>query len=55
MLNENSFQWDPPAEEAFERLKEAMTQAPVLALLDFTKKFIVECDASKFEIEATLL
>lgn len=26
MLNKNLFQWDLPAEEAFERLKEAMTQ-----------------------------
>jgi len=32
--------------KAYEHLKESMCQAPVLAMLDFTQTFIVECDAS---------
>lgn len=45
MLKKGSFKWSLQAEESFERLKEAMTKAPVLALPDFNKPFIVECDA----------
>ncbi|KAA8538347.1 hypothetical protein F0562_027830 [Nyssa sinensis] len=46
MLNKDSFKWNPIAEEAFEQLKKVMTGAPVLALPNFSKTFIVECDAS---------
>ena len=46
MLKKNGFTWSTAAEEAFRRLKEAMTKAPILASPDFSKKIIVECDAS---------
>eukprot|EP00253_Pinus_taeda_P019904 PITA_19904 len=46
LLNKYAFSWTPEAINAFEHLKEAMCQAPVLATSDFTKPFIVECDAS---------
>ncbi|XP_026438259.1 uncharacterized protein LOC113336799 [Papaver somniferum] len=45
MLKKDSFRWSLLAEEAFKKLKEAMTCAPV-ALPYFSKMFIVECDAS---------
>lgn len=46
MLHKDSFQWHPTAELAFQELKTALTTTPVLALPDFSKKFVVECDAS---------
>ncbi|OIT40660.1 hypothetical protein A4A49_13758 [Nicotiana attenuata] len=39
------FEWGPEAETAFNNLKQAMTTAPVLALADITKTFVVEIDA----------
>ena len=44
-MKKDAFSWTPEATKAFEHLKEAMCLAPVLATLDFTKTFIVECDA----------
>ena len=40
--------------EAFEQLKYALTMAPVLALPDPTKPFIVTTDASDYAIGAVL-
>jgi hypothetical protein len=55
MLKKNSFEWNDSAREAFQALKDAITQAPVLALLDFSKPFIIECDASGVGIGAVLM
>ncbi|KAL5548007.1 hypothetical protein UlMin_003238 [Ulmus minor] len=55
MLQKNSFEWSLVAEEAFQRLKVSMTQAPVLAFPDFSKSFIVECVASGLGVGAVLI
>jgi len=46
MLKKNAFSWSPEAKDAFLKLKAAVSQAPVLALPDFEKPFLIECDAS---------
>jgi hypothetical protein len=45
---------NPKANAAFETLKTAMVTTPVLALPDFSNKFIVETDASDYGIGAIL-
>ncbi|KAF3626532.1 hypothetical protein FXO37_30327 [Capsicum annuum] len=45
-LKRDNFKWSNEAAIAFATLKERLTQAPVLALRDATKLFIVETDAS---------
>ena len=40
------FAWDSRAQQSFDKLREALTSPPVLAMPDFTKPFTVECDAS---------
>jgi hypothetical protein len=55
LLKKNSFQWNNKAEECFETLKKVMSSTLVLATPDFTKPFVVECDASGFGIGAVLM
>ena len=54
-MKKDAFSWTPEATKAFEHPKEAMCRALVWATLDFTKTFIMECDASRNGIGAILM
>ena len=45
-MKQGEFVWTKPAAKAFNEVKQKMTKAPVMSLLDFTKPFEVECDVS---------
>ncbi|XP_026394978.1 uncharacterized protein LOC113289790 [Papaver somniferum] len=55
LLKKNSFLWTSAATTAFENLKTAMSNTPVLALPNFTKPFIVQSYASDACIGAVLI
>ncbi|KAF3650371.1 putative protein-like [Capsicum annuum] len=54
LLKKNSFQCSIEAEEAFERLKQAMSTVPVLAMPDYNKTFTIKTDARNQGIGAIL-
>jgi len=55
LLKKNSFQWTDQATEAFTKLKQAVTNPPVLRLPNFNIPFIIECDASGTGLGAVLM
>ena len=55
LLKKDGFHWTPEAEKAFHNLKQAMKQTPILILLDFSKLFVVEADASWIGLGAILM
>jgi hypothetical protein len=55
LLKKNSFTWTPAIAQAFQTLNMAMCTTLVLSLLDFTKTFVLECDASGKGINTLLM
>jgi len=46
LLKKDAFHWREEATHAFEELKATMRKLPILTLLDFSKSFILETNAS---------
>ena len=44
-MKQGEFFWTKAAVKAFNKVRQKMTEALVMRLLDFTKPFEVECDA----------
>jgi hypothetical protein len=42
--------WTPERQTTFDKLKYQLTHAPTLALPDFSRPFIITCDASKYAV-----
>lgn len=55
LLKKGAFKWTDLAAKAFTDLKKALVSAPILAIPDFTKVFVVETDASKIRIRAVFM
>ena len=52
---DHKFNWTPECQEAFETLKNKLSEAPILSKADHTKEFILETDASATHVGAVLM
>jgi hypothetical protein len=56
LLKKNKdFEWTEECQASFHELKKCLTSAPVLILLDLTKKFDIYCDASRQGLRCVLM
>jgi hypothetical protein len=55
LLKKDGFSWNDKVAAAFQALKAAVTSTPILALPDFARPFVVECDASTYDFGAVLI
>jgi len=54
LKKESEFKWRDKEQDAFNTLKNALCQEPILQYPDFTKPFLLTTDASKTAIGAIL-
>lgn len=55
LLRKNAFKWSVEVDQAFKILKKAVTKPRVIRLLDFTRSFVIECDASGAGMRVVLM
>ena len=55
LFKKDAFEWTDQADQAFQNRKQAISHPFVLDLPNFSKSFVVDCDASGFGIEAVLM
>ncbi|KAL9451664.1 hypothetical protein AB3S75_013268 [Citrus x aurantiifolia] len=55
LLCKEAFHWNLAATQAFQALKKALVETPVLHLPNFTLEFVIETDASNVGIGAVLM
>jgi hypothetical protein len=56
LLEKNTkFVWSEKCQDSFNELKNRLTTAPVLTLLDLSKKFFIYCDASRQGLGCVLM
>lgn len=55
MLTKEGFKWTIAAQQAFDTLKGAISQLPILAVPHFYKTFTIETDASNKGLRVVLL
>jgi hypothetical protein len=55
LTKKGAFHWTEASQDTFEKMKEVMSTCPVLSLPDFSKPFVLECNASRVGIGAVLM
>jgi len=50
MLRRDNFTWTDTTVQAFEKLKTIMSSTPILALPNLSQNFVIEVDASGYEL-----
>ena len=45
LMKKDSLEWNEEAENSFQKMKEVMSSCPIVALSNFSKPFVIECDA----------